>query len=217
MPGLWRRSFSTLTGKGCMCRPCPKVEAQICKSRAVFHPGLDVPAVDNMQVFDVGMTCKRLVYGGATCTHPDSSLLLNVACAKPHVSDHCSFTVPATDSMQVYDSGNGLLAPRIWWSLAYHGHPAPLVLDGGYAKWLEEGRPAELAEPCPIGLSPDMRQWHQGCSSSTDDAPASQPDAGHTTKVFSFPETLAPLMIVTSGHLLQLLFQCTVGSNLADP
>ena len=91
--------------------------------------------------------------------------------------------ISEVESMQVYDSSNGLLAPRIWWSLAYHGHPAPLVLDGGYAKWLEEGRPAELAEPCPIGLSPDMRQWHQGCASPPAGAPPLQPDAGRTTKV----------------------------------
>eukprot|EP00951_Prasinocladus_malaysianus_P004226 scaffold29864_cov32-Prasinocladus_malaysianus.AAC.1 len=23
----------------------------------------------------------------------------------------------------VYDSGNNLLAPRVWWALTYHGHP----------------------------------------------------------------------------------------------
>ncbi|DBB13749.1 TPA: hypothetical protein ACH3X3_000757 [Trebouxia sp. C0006] len=50
----------------------------------------------------------------------------------------------------VYDSGNGLLAPRVWWCLSYHGHPAPLILDGGYARWVEEGRTTDLAEPCPL-------------------------------------------------------------------
>lgn len=83
----------------------------------------------------------------------------------------------------MYDSGNGLLAPRIWWSLAYHGHPAPLVLDGGYAKWLEEGRAAELAEPCPINVSPDMRQWHTGCSAAEHDAAPSQSAKGRTAQV----------------------------------
>ena len=68
--------------------------------------------------------------------------------------------------MQVYDSGNGLLAPRIWWCLMYHGHPAPLILDGGYAKWVEEGRSTDLAEPCPLTASPDLQQWHTGCNIS---------------------------------------------------
>ena len=64
---------------------------------------------------------------------------------------------------QVYDSGNGLLAPRVWWCLSYHGHPAPLILDGGYARWVKEGRDTELAEPCPLTASPDFQQWHRGC------------------------------------------------------
>lgn len=54
----------------------------------------------------------------------------------------------------------------------YHGHPAPLILDGGYAKWVEEGRSTELAEPCPLTASPDLQQWHTGCK--TGQAPASK-------------------------------------------
>lgn len=46
----------------------------------------------------------------------------------------------------------------------YHGHPAPLILDGGYAKWVEEGRSTDLAEPCPLTASPDLQQWHTGCN-----------------------------------------------------
>jgi len=72
----------------------------------------------------------------------------------------------------VYDSGNGLLAPRVWWCLSYHGHPAPLILDGGYARWVEEGRSTDLAEPCPLTASPDLQQWHTGCN--IDQKPASQ-------------------------------------------
>lgn len=77
---------------------------------------------------------------------------------------------------QVYDSGNGLLAPRIWWCLSYHGHPAPLILDGGYAMWVKEGRSTDLAEPCPLTASPDLQQWHTGCNIK----PASTP-LGSTT------------------------------------
>lgn len=91
----------------------------------------------------------------------------------------------------MYDNGNGLLAPRIWWSLAYHGHPAPLVLDGGYAKWLEEGRPAELAEPCPINVSPELRQWHRGCTS--DDAPQHADQSAPVAQVITW-ESLYPVM-----------------------
>lgn len=40
-----------------------------------------------------------------------------------------------------YDQGNGMYASRLWWMLRYMGHDAAAVLDGGFAKWLAEGRP----------------------------------------------------------------------------
>lgn len=56
----------------------------------------------------------------------------------------------------------------------YHSHPAPLVLDGGYAKWVEEGRPTDLAEPCPLTASPDLQQWHTGCKTPQQPMPQAQ-------------------------------------------
>eukprot|EP00877_Chromochloris_zofingiensis_P002229 jgi/Chrzof1/12006/Cz06g17250.t1 len=50
----------------------------------------------------------------------------------------------------VYDSGDGMFAARLWWMLMVHGHPAPLVLEGGWARWLAEGRETELYEPCTL-------------------------------------------------------------------
>lgn len=40
-----------------------------------------------------------------------------------------------------YDSGSGAYAARLWWILRYLGHDAVAVLDGGFAAWVEEGRP----------------------------------------------------------------------------
>ncbi len=40
-----------------------------------------------------------------------------------------------------YDAGNGAYAARLWWILRYLGHEAVAVLDGGFAAWVEEGRP----------------------------------------------------------------------------
>jgi thiosulfate/3-mercaptopyruvate sulfurtransferase len=45
-----------------------------------------------------------------------------------------------------YDD-SGHLAPRLWWSLNYYGHPAVRVLDGGFTKWAAEGRPVTAAAP----------------------------------------------------------------------
>lgn len=40
-----------------------------------------------------------------------------------------------------YDQGNSMYASRLWWMLRYMGHDAAAVLDGGFEKWLREGRP----------------------------------------------------------------------------
>jgi thiosulfate/3-mercaptopyruvate sulfurtransferase len=41
----------------------------------------------------------------------------------------------------VYDQDTGLYASRMWWSLKYLGHAQVALLDGGWAKWVAEGRP----------------------------------------------------------------------------
>ena len=52
------------------------------------------------------------------------------------------------DSTQViaYDQDAGPYASRLWWMLRYLGHDAVAVLDGGWAKWIREGRPTRSGE-----------------------------------------------------------------------
>lgn len=46
-----------------------------------------------------------------------------------------------------YDNLGGLYASRLWWSLDYYGHPLCKVLNGGFRKWYEEGRPVTMDAP----------------------------------------------------------------------
>jgi thiosulfate/3-mercaptopyruvate sulfurtransferase len=50
-----------------------------------------------------------------------------------------------------YDQDSGIYASRLWWMLRYMGHRTVAVLDGGFAKWLREGRPttADVQPPRP--------------------------------------------------------------------
>ena len=48
----------------------------------------------------------------------------------------------------VYDDAANT-APRLWWALNYYGHPRVRLLDGGFPKWIAEGRPIEGGEPAP--------------------------------------------------------------------
>lgn len=46
-----------------------------------------------------------------------------------------------------YDTTGGMWAARLWWLLRVFGHDKVAVLDGGWRKWLAEGRPTSAAAP----------------------------------------------------------------------
>ena len=55
------------------------------------------------------------------------------------------------DGKQVvaYDQGGGMYAARLWWMLQWLGFETAAVLDGGYAKWVAEGRAIETDAVVP--------------------------------------------------------------------
>jgi thiosulfate/3-mercaptopyruvate sulfurtransferase len=69
--------------------------------------------------------------------------------------DHGTFIMPpaqfealmgqlgvSSDTLVVtYDDNNALVASRLWWCLKYYGHDRAKVLNGGWHRWLSEGRP----------------------------------------------------------------------------
>ena len=59
----------------------------------------------------------------------------------------------------VYDQDSGLFASRLWWSLRYLGHDAVALLDGGWAKWVREGRPVKRGDESrrPTAFAPAPR------------------------------------------------------------
>ncbi|MCB0565258.1 MAG: sulfurtransferase [Phaeodactylibacter sp.] len=58
-----------------------------------------------------------------------------------------------------YDDAGGMVASRLWWMLRWLGHDAVAVLDGGWPRWVGEGRPVETAipEPYPRAFIPHPR------------------------------------------------------------
>ncbi len=53
------------------------------------------------------------------------------------------------------DHHGGQFATRLWWALKYYGHDAVSVLDGGWGRWVEEGREVERG---PVRVEP--RDFH---------------------------------------------------------
>jgi thiosulfate/3-mercaptopyruvate sulfurtransferase len=47
----------------------------------------------------------------------------------------------------VYDALGGYSAGRVWWTLRYVGHERVSLLDGGFARWVAEGRPVTADLP----------------------------------------------------------------------
>jgi thiosulfate/3-mercaptopyruvate sulfurtransferase len=59
----------------------------------------------------------------------------------------------------VYDHAGGQFATRLWWVLTYYGHDRVYVLDGGWRKWIAEGRPTTcvVPDPEPAAFTPRPR------------------------------------------------------------
>ncbi|MDQ3910332.1 MAG: sulfurtransferase [Actinomycetota bacterium] len=49
----------------------------------------------------------------------------------------------------VYDHAGGQFSTRLWWALTYYGHDRVSVLNGGWKKWIAEGRPVATEIPAP--------------------------------------------------------------------
>jgi thiosulfate/3-mercaptopyruvate sulfurtransferase len=57
--------------------------------------------------------------------------------------------IAAGRQVVAYDQGGGMFAARLWWMLGWLGFDAAAVLDGGYAKWVAEGRAVETDPVMP--------------------------------------------------------------------
>jgi thiosulfate/3-mercaptopyruvate sulfurtransferase len=51
------------------------------------------------------------------------------------------FGIAKGTQVVAFDQDNGMFASRLWWLLKWMGHQDVAVLDGGFARWLAEGRP----------------------------------------------------------------------------
>jgi thiosulfate/3-mercaptopyruvate sulfurtransferase len=67
--------------------------------------------------------------------------------------------IDETVTVVAYDDQNGAMAARCWWLLCYLGHERVYVLDGGYAKWKENGYPvtAEIPTVFPRSFQPRLQ------------------------------------------------------------
>lgn len=60
---------------------------------------------------------------------------------------------PGVQVVAYDDAGGALAAVRVWWMLRWLGHLDAAVLDGGWQKWLSEGRPTRSGN--------EAREWRE--------------------------------------------------------
>ena len=55
--------------------------------------------------------------------------------------------IGSEQTVVAYDGMGGLYAARLWWALDHYGHTNAKVINGGFQKWSEEGRPVSAEQP----------------------------------------------------------------------
>ena len=64
--------------------------------------------------------------------------------------------VTRAKSIVVYDDSGGMFAARLWWMLRWTGLERVALLDGGWPKWIAEGRPVTAQIPLPQAAPRDF-------------------------------------------------------------
>src|ERR687889_579965 len=92
-------------------------------------------------------------------TDPDAAVSVQVAPPERFAQAMGSMGIGDETHVVVYDHAGGQFATRLWWALTYYGHDLVSVLDGGWNKWVSEGRPttAEVPDPAPATFTPKTR------------------------------------------------------------
>jgi len=57
--------------------------------------------------------------------------------------------VDSRKQVVAYDAQGGMVASRLWWMLRWLGHLPVAVLDGGWDRWVAEGKPRSTEFPTP--------------------------------------------------------------------
>lgn len=70
----------------------------------------------------------------------------------------------------VYDAG--YVSARLWWMFRVFGHEKVRILDGGFRKWVAEGRPTEAGDAAPVEAKPFRAELQPGKVATLDDVRA---------------------------------------------
>jgi thiosulfate/3-mercaptopyruvate sulfurtransferase len=107
-------------------------------------------------------------------TDPDDPQHAQIAKPNRYAAAMSRAGIDADMFVVAYDDAQGMFAARLWWSLNYYGHANVAVLDGGWQKWLAEGKPVTSAAPAisPTQFVPKVQaDWKRTAAQVTQDLP----------------------------------------------
>lgn len=93
---------------------------------------------------------------------PDSNLMFTAPSAERFAAAMGTHGVSDGTRVVIYDAAGTMWATRAWWLLQAFGHDNVAVLDGGWRKWRDEGRPTtdKVTTPSPATFTPRPRpEW----------------------------------------------------------
>jgi thiosulfate/3-mercaptopyruvate sulfurtransferase len=74
---------------------------------------------------------------------PSDPVPMQVAQPGPFAAKMSELGIADETLVVAYDDYDHIFAGRLAWALRYYGHEAVRILDGGWARWLAEGRPTQ--------------------------------------------------------------------------
>ena len=111
--------------------------------------------------------------------------------------------ISSSTQVVVYDDAGGAYAVRLWWMLRWLGHDAVAVMDGGWPRWVQEGRQVTAAltvsEPKIFKASP-RDNWlvtAEDIKADLDNYEVRILDARNSDRFQGINETLDPV----AGHI----------------
>jgi thiosulfate/3-mercaptopyruvate sulfurtransferase len=80
---------------------------------------------------------------------PDDPIPAQLAPPERFAAAMAAIGVGDDTAVVIYDNQGRAFATRLWWALTYYGHQRVAILNGGWEKWVAEGRPvtAEVQAP----------------------------------------------------------------------
>ena len=92
----------------------------------------------------------------ADITDPDNPVKAQIAPPERFAAAMEARGIGDDSDAVIVDHTGGHFATRLWWALRYYGHDRAAVLDGGFSKWMAEGRPVDgkTATVAPARFTP---------------------------------------------------------------